>query len=74
MTLLNRGEEATGPRKREALPQPEKLGVWADRLSDTFDTKVSATMGKRKGRIVIEFGDLEDFDRIMSLIDDAGKA
>lgn len=74
VTLLNRGEEATGPRKREALPQPEKLGAWADRLSDTFDTKVSATMGKRKGRIVIEFGDLEDFDRIMSLIDDAGKA
>src|SRR5699024_2288872 len=50
VTLLNRGEEAAGPRKREALPQPEKLGAWADRLSDTFDTKVSATMGKRKGR------------------------
>ncbi|PMC61777.1 cell division protein [Corynebacterium xerosis] len=69
VTLINRGDEAAGRRKREPLPQPERLTVWADRLSDNFDTKVSATMGKRKGRIVIEFGDLEDFDRIMSLID-----
>lgn len=73
VTLINRGEDAGTRRKREPLPQPEKLTVWADRLSDSFDTKVSATMGKRKGRIVIEFGDLEDFDRIMSLIDDAGR-
>ncbi|MFD5868962.1 ParB/RepB/Spo0J family partition protein [Corynebacterium sp. NPDC060344] len=73
VTLINRGEDAASPRKREPLPQPEKLTVWADRLSDSFDTKVSATMGKRKGRIVIEFGDLEDFDRIMSMIDDSGE-
>lgn len=46
--------------------------MWADRLADSFDTKVTATMGKRKGRIVIEFGDLEDFDRIMSLIENDG--
>lgn len=71
VTLINRGEDAPGPRKREPLPQPERLGEWADRLSDAFDTKVSATMGKRKGKIVIEFGDLDDFDRIMALIDDA---
>ncbi|MFL0447775.1 ParB/RepB/Spo0J family partition protein [Corynebacterium xerosis] len=69
VTLINRSDEAAGRRKREPLPQPERLTVWADRLSENFDTKVSATMGKRKGRIVIEFGDLEDFDRIMSLID-----
>lgn len=73
VTLINRGEDACTRRKREPLPQPEKLTTWADRLSDTFDTKVSATMGKRKGRIVIEFGDLADFDRIMSLIGDPGE-
>lgn len=73
VTLINRGEDAGIRRKREPLPQPEKLTTWADRLSDTFDTKVSATMGKRKGRIVIEFGDLADFDRIMSLIGDPGE-
>ncbi|MDK8767692.1 ParB/RepB/Spo0J family partition protein [Corynebacterium freneyi] len=73
VTLINRGEDASTRRKREPLPQPEKLTTWADRLSDTFDTKVSATMGKRKGRIVIEFGDLADFDRIMSLIGEPGE-
>ncbi|WP_295625808.1 ParB/RepB/Spo0J family partition protein [uncultured Corynebacterium sp.] len=68
VTLMNRGDDTGERKKREPLPQPEKLSMWADRLADSFDTKVSATMGKRKGRIVIEFGDLEDFDRIMSMI------
>ena len=72
VTLINRGDDAEGRKKRELLPQPEQLSVWADRLADSFDTKVTATMGKRKGRIVIEFGDLEDFDRIMSLIENDG--
>lgn len=68
VTLLNRGEDAGERKKREPVPQPEQLNTWAERLADTFDTKVTATMGKKKGKIVIEFGDLEDFDRIMSLI------
>lgn len=72
VTLINRGDEAEGRKKREPLPQPEQLTTWADRLADSFDTKVTATMGKRKGRIVIEFGDLDDFDRIMQLIDNDG--
>lgn len=67
VTLLNAGER---PKKqhREPTPQPEVLHDWADRLSNSFDTKVTAQMGKRKGKIVIEFGNLEDFDRIMSLM------
>ena len=67
VTLLNAGER---PKKqhREPTPQPEVLHNWADRLSNSFDTKVTAQMGKRKGKIVIEFGNLEDFDRIMSLM------
>lgn len=69
VTLLNRGDAgAAGPRKRTPPPQPEQLSTWAERLADDFDTKVTATIGKRKGRIVIEFGDLEDFDRIMHII------
>lgn len=69
VTLLNRGDKgASGPKKRTPLPQPEQLTMWADRLADDFDTKVTATMGKRKGKIVIEFGDLADFDRIMGLL------
>ena len=40
----------------------------ADSLADAWDTKVSVTMGKRKGKIVVEFGDKDDFERIMALI------
>lgn len=66
VTLANNG--APQRQKREAPPQPEALNSWANRLADSFDTKVTAHMGKRKGKIVIEFGDLDDFDRIMSLM------
>ena len=46
----------------------EFLSAAADQLADVWDTKVSVTMGKRKGKIVVEFGDREDFERIMALI------
>ena len=41
----------------------------AERLSDTFDTRVKVEFGQRKGRIVVEFGSAEDFERIAKLID-----
>jgi ParB family chromosome partitioning protein len=33
-------------------------------LSDHLDTRVKVDMGARKGRIVVEFSDLEDLERI----------
>ena len=54
--------------KRTPQPQPEYLTQAADTLADAWDTKVSVTMGKRKGKIVVEFGDKDDFERIMGLI------
>nr|WP_120492749.1 ParB/RepB/Spo0J family partition protein [Corynebacterium lactis] len=73
VTLINSGN-AQEKKKRTPLPQPEVLNTWADRLADSFDTKVTAQMGKRKGKIVIEFGDLEDFDRIMALMNLEGRS
>ncbi|WP_206213994.1 ParB/RepB/Spo0J family partition protein [Corynebacterium qintianiae] len=68
VTLLNRqGAEPEKP-KREPAPQPEFLEHAAERLADEWDTKVSVTMGKRKGKIVVEFGDRDDLERIMALI------
>ncbi|GAB3080218.1 ParB/RepB/Spo0J family partition protein [Corynebacterium aquatimens] len=67
VTLLNRGEEpAKKPRLRPA--QPEYFTQTADRLSDQWDTTVKVTMGRRKGKMVIEFGDRDDFERILGLI------
>ena len=68
VTLLNKNGTVPEKPKREPLPQPEYLTAAAERLADEWDTKVSVTMGKRKGKIVVEFGDRDDFERIMDLI------
>ena len=43
----------------------------AERLSGTYDTRVSVSLGKRKGKIVVEFGSVEDLQRIVDLMDPA---
>lgn len=68
VTLLNRGDEEAARKKPAKIPPPEYLTQAADRLADGLDTKVNVSMGKRKGKIVVEFGDREDFERIMALI------
>ncbi|WP_019813661.1 ParB/RepB/Spo0J family partition protein [Saccharomonospora saliphila] len=71
-------EEAVTLSKNEAKPkqkQPERKqmrmpGVdgLADRLSDTFDTRVKVDVGRRKGRIVVEFGSVDDLERIVTMM------
>ncbi|MDR1634068.1 MAG: ParB/RepB/Spo0J family partition protein [Bifidobacteriaceae bacterium] len=40
-----------------------------DRLADRFDTKVTVSLGKSKGRVVIEFASVADLNRIVQLLD-----
>jgi ParB family chromosome partitioning protein len=40
----------------------------AEQLSDTFDTRVRVELGRRKGRIIVEFGSVDDLDRIVALM------
>lgn len=68
VTLMNNEGGVPQKKRREPVPQPEYLTRAADQLADEWDTKVSVTMGKRKGKIVVEFGDRQDFERIMGLI------
>ena len=49
------------PRKFNA-PGVEDL---AGRLSDAFETKVKIQIGRAKGRIVVEFGSVDDLQRII---------
>ena len=67
VTLYKRGDKPQ--EKKPAAPQPQYFTDSAERLSDRFDTKVTVTMGKRKGKMVVEFGDQEDFERIMALME-----
>lgn len=40
----------------------------ADRLSDSFDTRVKVELGRRKGKIVVEFASVDDLERIVGLM------
>ncbi|MEK0372967.1 ParB/RepB/Spo0J family partition protein [Corynebacterium mastitidis] len=72
VTLMNNGHASEPRPKRQPLPQPEHFTRTAERLGDRWDTKVTVTMGKRKGKMVVEFGDQEDFERILALIEGRG--
>jgi ParB family transcriptional regulator, chromosome partitioning protein len=61
------GDEAPKAR-RAAAKQPTAPGLTAlaNRLSDAFDTRVKVELGRRKGKIVVEFASLEDLERIVA--------
>ena len=57
-------KEPRRPRDRE--PVQPALRELADRLSDTLDTRVKVELGRRKGKIVVEFASLQDLERIIN--------
>jgi ParB family chromosome partitioning protein len=65
VTLANRGDGATPATPRRKPIQMPGLQDVADRLSNAFDTRVTVSLGKRKGRIVVEFASVEDLQRII---------
>jgi len=57
------------PKTRSAPakhPTAPGLTALANRLSDAFDTRVKVELGRRKGKIVVEFASLEDLERIVA--------
>jgi ParB family chromosome partitioning protein len=62
------GSSGTAARKLPALKAPG-LKELSDRLGDKLDTRVSITMGKAKGKVIIEFSTLEDLRRIVDEIE-----
>jgi ParB family chromosome partitioning protein len=68
VTLANRGEASKPASPRRKPIQMPGLQDVAERLSNTFDTRVTVTLGKRKGRIVVEFGSVEDLQRIIDVM------
>jgi len=61
------------PAKPKAAPQRKPIQApglqdVADRLSHAFDTRVKVELGKRKGKIVVEFGSVDDLERIVELM------
>jgi ParB family chromosome partitioning protein len=54
-------------RARARLPEPG-LRELEELLASRLDTRVKVEMGPRRGRVVIEFADLEDLERIYRIL------
>ncbi|GAB3486816.1 ParB/RepB/Spo0J family partition protein [Amycolatopsis cihanbeyliensis] len=66
---LNKSEKPA-KQKAPARKPMEAPGLQdlAERLSDAFDTRVKVDLGRRKGRIVVEFASVDDLERIVALM------
>ena len=70
VTLQLHGHVRKQPAARATAQQmvaPAAAHV-AERLSDAFDTRVRVELGRRKGRIVVEFASAEDLARIVAVM------
>lgn len=54
-------------RRRKTEPSPAVL-EWQETLSDVLDTRVQVTTSGKRGKIVIEFADLADLERVAQSI------
>jgi ParB family chromosome partitioning protein len=68
VTLANR-ETPSAPSapRRKPIHMPGLQDI-AEKLSTAFDTRVTVSLGKRKGKIVVEFGSVDDLQRIVELM------
>jgi ParB family chromosome partitioning protein len=53
------------PTQRISAPAINEL---ADKLSDAFDTRVRVELGRRKGKITVEFASIDDLERIVAVM------
>lgn len=67
LSLTDDTSEKEAP-KRRPKPHAPALTDLADRLSDRFDTRVKVDIGRSKGKITIEFGSVDDLERIVDII------
>ena len=64
------GAKVKGGSIRSGKIIAPKLKQISEDLSDYLDTRVSVELGKKKGKIVIEFATVEDLERISKVIKD----
>ncbi|MGZ5400848.1 MAG: ParB/RepB/Spo0J family partition protein [Nocardioides sp.] len=63
------GDVGSTRRARRNRPVAPGLCDIAERLSDRFETRVKVDLGKSKGKITVEFGSLQDLQRIVDVMD-----
>jgi ParB family chromosome partitioning protein len=62
------GDTGKPKAERKATPRSPAAADLQARLSDYFETRVKVELGRRKGKIVIEFGSLDDLERIVEVM------
>jgi ParB family transcriptional regulator, chromosome partitioning protein len=60
--------ERTTPSPRTKQPLAPALAALADRLSDRLETRVSVDLGRKRGKVVIQFGSIDDLERIAGML------
>jgi ParB family chromosome partitioning protein len=69
LVTLAAGSAAPKSRaKPSRRPTAPALGELASKLSDTLETRVKVELGRRKGKITVEFGSIDDLERIIAVI------
>ncbi len=69
--IVTLGDAPTAPPARQhARPgtRHPQLDDYTTTLADRLDTRVGITLGRRKGRITVEFASVEDLQRILTLM------
>lgn len=69
IVLLGEGQRSPTRTARPASEPDADVEQWSSRLSDRLDTRVTIAMGKRKGRLSVEFASKDDLERILGLLD-----
>jgi ParB family chromosome partitioning protein len=66
----NSGADGRPSNRKKPAPRitAPALGELANKLSDTLDTRVLVEIGRRKGKITVEFGSIDDLERIVAVM------
>lgn len=60
--------KGTSTARRSKMPVAPALTDLSSRLSDHFETRVKVELGRSKGKIVVEFGSLDDLERLVEMM------
>lgn len=66
--IAGKKREPAGDKKAKKVLQLSKLPEISQRMSEYLSAPVKITMGRKKGKIVIEFGSIRDLERIAGKI------
>jgi ParB family chromosome partitioning protein len=62
-------DDTRRPRVSRARPASPELDEMAERLSDRLETGCAVQLGRRRGRLVVDFATVEDLRRIVAVIE-----